>query len=120
MGAGSWPTLRFSRHPGVLALAPALGRLFGTDIPILEELTSPTHIITNDNFLPDADARDLRGVFDKRFADPRVIHPERFLWDYWHVPDQYTLVRTQVRAAGYVPGAPRKPGPVRQPSLGCS
>lgn len=22
----------------------------------------------------------------------------RFLWDYWHVPGQYTLIRTQVRA----------------------
>ncbi|GLC35784.1 hypothetical protein PLESTB_000493900 [Pleodorina starrii] len=67
------------------------------EIPILEELTSATHIIVNDGFLPEADARALRGVFDRRFADPRVTHPERFLWDYWHVPDQYTLVRTQAQ-----------------------
>ncbi|GLI68961.1 hypothetical protein VaNZ11_013489 [Volvox africanus] len=67
------------------------------EIPVLEELTSSTHIIINDGFLPEADARALRGVFERRFADPRVIHPERFLWDYWHVPDQYTLVRTQAQ-----------------------
>ena len=52
-----------------------------------------------DGFLPPEDAAALRGVFDQRFADPRAIRPERFLWDYWHVPDQYTLVRTQVRLA---------------------
>ncbi|GIL99393.1 hypothetical protein Vretimale_4564 [Volvox reticuliferus] len=67
------------------------------EIPVLEELTSATHIIVNDGFLPEVDACALRGVFDERFADPRVIHPERFLWDYWHVPDQYTLVRTQAQ-----------------------
>ncbi|KXZ56701.1 hypothetical protein GPECTOR_1g631 [Gonium pectorale] len=67
------------------------------DIPVLEELSAAQHIIVRDGFLPDADARALRGVFDGRFADPRVIRPERFLWDYWHVPDQYTLVRTQAQ-----------------------
>lgn len=67
------------------------------EIPVFEELTSAQHIIINDNFLPSEDAAALRGVFDQRFADPRAIHPERFLWDYWHVPDQYTLVRTQAQ-----------------------
>lgn len=54
------------------------------EIPVFEELTSAQHIIINDNFLPSEDAAALRGVFDQRFADPRAIHPERFLWDYWH------------------------------------
>src|SRR3990167_5974506 len=40
------------------------------------------------------EARDLRAVFDKRFRDPRVSRSDRFVWDYWHVPDQHTLVRT--------------------------
>lgn len=46
-------------------------------------------------FLPAA--RQLRDVFDERFAEPRSNAPERFLWDYWHVPDQYTLIRTQAK-----------------------
>lgn len=39
-------------------------------------------------------AKALRGEFDRRFADPRNTRSDRFVWDYWHVPDQYTLVRT--------------------------
>eukprot|EP00879_Flechtneria_rotunda_P022284 GHRR01023512.1.p1 GENE.GHRR01023512.1~~GHRR01023512.1.p1 ORF type:complete len:133 (+),score=23.63 GHRR01023512.1:311-709(+) len=33
-----------------------------------------------------------------RFKDPRNTTQERFLWDYWHVPNQYTLHRTQAAA----------------------
>jgi hypothetical protein len=40
------------------------------------------------------EARALRAVFDARFAAPREAHGERFVWDYWHVPDQYTALRT--------------------------
>jgi hypothetical protein len=36
----------------------------------------------------------LREVFSSRFADPRRGHSDRFVWDFWHVPDQYTLLRT--------------------------
>jgi hypothetical protein len=39
-------------------------------------------------------ARDLRAVFVNRFANPRSTRADRFVWDYWHVPDQYTAVRT--------------------------
>ncbi len=46
-----------------------------------------------DRFAP-AHAPGLRAVFDERFADPRSTRGDRFAWDYWHVPDQYTLVRT--------------------------
>jgi hypothetical protein len=45
-----------------------------------------------DRFAPEASA--LRRVFDDRFADPRRAHAARFVWDYWHVPDQYTALRT--------------------------
>ena len=58
---------------------------------------APRHVHTVDNFLAGAD--ELRAVFDERFADPRQAHPMRFCWDYWHVPRQYTLHRTQ--AASY-------------------
>lgn len=30
-------------------------------------------------------AEEARAVFDKRFANPRNAHPERFVWDFWHV-----------------------------------
>ena len=39
-------------------------------------------------------ARPLRATFDERFADPRSTRGDRFQWDYWHVPDQYTALRT--------------------------
>jgi len=45
-----------------------------------------------DNFAPSAKA--LRAEFDRRFGDPKQTRSDRFIWDFWHVPDQYTLVRT--------------------------
>lgn len=47
---------------------------------------------TIDSFFPRADA--LRAHFDERFADPRQATGDRFVWDYWHVPGQYTALRT--------------------------
>ena len=40
------------------------------------------------------DPRPLRAVFDERFAEPRGTRADRFAWDYWHVPGQYTHLRT--------------------------
>lgn len=40
------------------------------------------------------EAEQLRSVFDARFAAPREARGERFVWDYWHVPGQYTALRT--------------------------
>lgn len=45
-----------------------------------------------DGFAPEADA--LRAVFDARFANPRSTATDRFVWDWWHVPGQYTALRT--------------------------
>jgi hypothetical protein len=45
-----------------------------------------------DRFAPEIPA--LRAVFDARFAEPRAARADRFVWDYWHVPDQYTALRT--------------------------
>lgn len=39
-------------------------------------------------------ARQLRAHFDKRFENPHSNDPGRFVWDYWHVPGQYTVLRT--------------------------
>jgi hypothetical protein len=42
-------------------------------------------------------ARALRGVFEKKFADPRKTHADRFVWDYWHIENQYSVLRTPAR-----------------------
>jgi len=49
-------------------------------------------VLVVDDFAPQA--RDLRAAFDARFADPRKAGSDRFVWDYWHVPGQYTVLRT--------------------------
>ena len=41
-----------------------------------------------------AEAVKLRHVFDGKFENPRSTSGERFVWDYWHVPGQYTALRT--------------------------
>jgi len=41
-----------------------------------------------------SEAAQLRAEFDKKFADPLHTHAERFVWDYWHVPGEYTHLRT--------------------------
>ena len=45
-----------------------------------------------DGFAPEAKA--LRATFDERFAEPRSTRGDRFVWDWWHVPGQYTALRT--------------------------
>lgn len=52
----------------------------------------PRDLLIVDRFDPEA-AR-LRAVFDARFANPRGTGADRFVWDYWHVPGQYTALRT--------------------------
>ena len=49
-------------------------------------------VVVVDRFAPEAD--ELRAVFDERFADPRRTRDDRFVWDFWHVPGQYTHLRT--------------------------
>jgi hypothetical protein len=41
-----------------------------------------------------SEAEQLRTTFEERFADPRSTRSDRFVWDYWHVPGQYTALRT--------------------------
>lgn len=48
--------------------------------------------MTYDRFSPHADK--LREEYDLRFEDPKALGSDRFVWDYWHVPGQYTLLRT--------------------------
>lgn len=37
---------------------------------------------------------ELRRHFEKRFVPSEIPDADRFVWDWWHVPDQYTLLRT--------------------------
>jgi hypothetical protein len=41
-----------------------------------------------------AEAKAMRAHFEERFAEPRSADSGRFVWDYWHVPGQYTALRT--------------------------
>lgn len=45
-----------------------------------------------DRFAPEAKA--LREHFEARFQDPRKATRDRFVWDLWNVPGQYTALRT--------------------------
>ncbi|HTR55179.1 MAG TPA: 2OG-Fe(II) oxygenase [Kofleriaceae bacterium] len=49
-------------------------------------------LIVVDRFAPEA--TELRATFDARFAEPRRARDDRFVWDWWHVPGQYTHLRT--------------------------
>jgi hypothetical protein len=49
-------------------------------------------VLTVDRFFEGAPA--LRAHFDARFENPRDTPPGRFVWDFWHVPGQYTALRT--------------------------
>lgn len=54
-----------------------------------------------DDFTPTA--RALRRHFDERFEEPRSTRGDRFVWDLWNVPGQYTALRTPAWA--YFPKA---------------
>ncbi|CAN5914600.1 hypothetical protein BH11MYX3_BH11MYX3_40270 [soil metagenome] len=49
-------------------------------------------VLIVDRFAPEA--AKLRSTFDARFATPPGTGADRFVWDYWHVPGQYTALRT--------------------------
>jgi DNA-binding FadR family transcriptional regulator len=63
-----------------------LAAVFGSAFPDLVKS------LIVDRFAPEAAA--LRHAFDARLADPKRATADRFVWDYWHIPDQYTLLRT--------------------------
>ena len=41
-----------------------------------------------------AEAPELRTEFERRVGPSRSLDPTRFVWDYWHVPGQYSYLRT--------------------------
>lgn len=44
-----------------------------------------------------AGAEELRRVFDDRHGQRTNAADHRFVWDYWHIPGQYTYVRTPAK-----------------------
>ena len=45
-----------------------------------------------------AQANELRACFDRHFADPdHHGGPSHQIWDYWHIPQLYTYLRTEPR-----------------------
>lgn len=67
---------------------------------MLKSMSNPFLLIEN-NFYPKASG--LRRTFDQKFANPLKGHSGRFVWDHWHVPEQYSLHRTP--AEQYFPAA---------------
>lgn len=59
-------------------------------------MSDSSSIIIVDQFFSQAQA--LRDEYLNRFAQPLRADQERFVWDYWHVPDQYTLMRTSAES----------------------
>ena len=55
----------------------------------------PTFSAVVERFFPDAE--QLRSQFEARVGPARHADASRFAWDYWHVPDQYTYLRTAAR-----------------------
>ena len=64
------------------------------DAPSVEIAARATHWVVERDFLPGALARAVRGRYDDVFEDATRARGERFCWDLWHVPKQYTLLRT--------------------------
>ncbi|KAK9838256.1 hypothetical protein WJX81_000606 [Elliptochloris bilobata] len=60
--------------------------------PGQEPPAEAVHLRIHERFY--AGAAALREHFDKRFANPLEARADRFCWDFWHVENQYTLLRT--------------------------
>ena len=63
--------------------------------------SGPSTSASSTLFSPPPAPYALRGMFETHNDDPRRVHEYRFVWDYWHVPGQYTQLRTP--AADYFP-----------------
>jgi hypothetical protein len=45
-----------------------------------------------------AEAEELRAEFEARVGPARAAERTRFVWDYWHIADQYAYLRTAPRS----------------------
>lgn len=55
----------------------------------------PKSVLLEKNF--SSVAKRLRTAFEGKFADPRKTSPDRFVWDFWHIENQYSVLRTPAR-----------------------
>ena len=74
------------------AILFAIIGVVGAADPESRHSTVSRTVVIVDRFAPEAEA--LRATFDERFAEPRSTRADRFVWDWWHVPGQYTALRT--------------------------
>lgn len=52
------------------------------------------HLHIEDGFLDTEAAVALRSEYEERFSDPMTTRADAFCWNMWHVPGQYTQLRT--------------------------
>ncbi|MBI2770351.1 MAG: hypothetical protein HYX47_12065 [Burkholderiales bacterium] len=52
--------------------------------------TAPYHVVPD--FIPEA--LSLRAAFESHFAQPESHGSDHQVWNYWHVPDSYTYLKT--------------------------
>lgn len=67
------------------------------DDELIIDIPQPEHIKIEDRFPASFDENliaDLRNHFDERYDDPLKATANRFVWDPWHIPGQYSLLRT--------------------------
>jgi hypothetical protein len=58
--------------------------------------TRRDRLIVVDDFLPAELAEAMRGDIDRHFGEPNAHAPKTHqVWNYWHVPELYTYLRTQ-------------------------
>ncbi|PSC67839.1 Oxoglutarate iron-dependent dioxygenase [Micractinium conductrix] len=60
------------------------------------ELPEAQHVLLEPDFLDVAP--QLRAHYDERVGNPLRTSSDRFVWDHWHVPGQYNLLRTPASA----------------------
>jgi hypothetical protein len=94
----AWPARQAPRRCDVQAAAtrrakapaPTADVVHGQ--PLLQ--SQPAHLRVTDAFLAPALAQGLRGEYERKMGNPREVRPDRFVWDLWCVPGQYTQLRT--------------------------
>jgi hypothetical protein len=61
----------------------------GADDP--HDSTASRHWMVVPEFFGAVD--EMRRAYDARFSDPMALSSDRFVWDYWHIPDMFTYLR---------------------------